>query len=740
LTFVLLAYDASGNNPKAHLLAEGVDLVPGKETTGTGTTEVFTLAFRRKAAVGGVFFASGGVLGTQLETLLAHRASDLVYPKYDAFGLPTDYFPPTDPDLFGGTPGSTAAEQYLSNAKAAAQAATDAVKTAFDKLLTEAKDEATVSGALDKADFVSKQMQQSLCGNASDAACDTSLSDYTLEFTNEPSCDFGGQTAAWCPGITQFVERLLAPYQLPMRIASAVKASVGSTATPQFSEFDGGQLQTLFIQQWTAIRDLSKAIDAVVDAQRAAILHVNTAQVVLATASEEVRLNCGERLSQAIKAGTSGSVGIGTGGVSFSASYSPGPYIAALQRCKDSKLVVSNDVAAAREASAQAYSGLSDRAVQLVSAQGQVALVSAQIQQALFQVQQASDREQFEAKLTSLSTSLESEFYHRYTSYDLWRAKALLEDARRQAVLARRAIEARYVVDLSKMSDPEPFVASPSTWADEVYSYDLSLPASVGLTVGTPSDAGIYPNKLLDYITNLERFVEGYSVKRASSAVKEDTDVVSIYGPSGLVPGTLSSGPGSSGWSVLCGDATWHDVDGSIPVETCCSDFGGSPTKARLLFPLDPWGRLAGWVADEPFSQRYNTRWTRLSVNLVGTGIKDCTKAVDAQTCYSEGFVRYNLSQSGDPWVTDFEGSWHLDSLAEGQIEGAKALAAEMWVDSLVHNFSDNIVGAVARSEFNERPVGGSYQLEIEMGPEFRLDHLDRVQLLVGTSYWVAQQ
>jgi hypothetical protein len=48
-----------------------------------------------------------------------------------------------------------------------------------------------------------------------------------------------------------------------------------------------------------------------------------------------------------------------------------------------------------------------------------------------------------------------TQLYRRYHNYEAWRAQALLEGARRYAVLARRAIEARYVVDLSSLQRDE---------------------------------------------------------------------------------------------------------------------------------------------------------------------------------------------------------------------------------------------------------------------------------------------
>jgi hypothetical protein len=44
-----------------------------------------------------------------------------------------------------------------------------------------------------------------------------------------------------------------------------------------------------------------------------------------------------------------------------------------------------------------------------------------------------------------------------------------MSSARRLAVTARRAVEARFVVDLSEMNDSEAFVQAPAVWADEIY-------------------------------------------------------------------------------------------------------------------------------------------------------------------------------------------------------------------------------------------------------------------------------
>jgi hypothetical protein len=159
----------------------------------------------------------------------------------------------------------------------------------------------------------------------------------------------------------------------------------------------------------------------------------------------------------------------------------------------------------------------------------------------------------------------------------------------------------------------------------------------------------------------------------------------------------------------------------------------------RLLFALDPWGRLHGDIAAEPFERRFNARWGNLAVNLVGTGVLDCSKATDPDTCYTQPFVRYQLSHRGVPWITDAEQSWTILPVPIGSIDGAKALAAEQWLDPIVNAWSKPFVASVARSELSVRPLGGSYEIELDLGPEVVLERIQRVQLLVSTSYWVSQ-
>jgi alpha-tubulin suppressor-like RCC1 family protein len=338
-------------------------------------------------------------------------------------------------------------------------------------------------------------------------------------------------------------------------------------------------------------------------------------------------------------------------------------------------------------------------------------------------------------------------------SYNLWRARALSENARKLAVAARRAIESRFVVDLSSMDASEVFVEAPSVWADEVYGSDLKPPAALGTVSGPTPSGGVYLSKVQDYVTNLELFVNGYLVQRPTASARADVDILHLPGPASVDQIVSEQGlsysyldPKSSGWSFYC-DAvdSWishlnaGEFDApSYDLATAC--FGEPPTKARLGFWLDPWGRLYGHHMNAPYVSRHNARWSRLAVNLVGSGIRDCSKVSDAEACYAEPFIRYNLRHVGPALVTNYETQWRQLEIPIARIEAGKALTTEEWLDPVANGFNEVTVGNVARHELAGRPLGGAYELILELTPDVRIDRIDRIQLLAETDYWVRQE
>jgi hypothetical protein len=701
----------------------------------------------------GYYLSQGGSLGVYAERLFYGLPSNPSKPAFDGFGFPTDWVPPTDPSLFAGVPGEDAAAHYLSRAGSAASEATAAVQQAFETILQNASDTATVAATQSKSAMLVQQSKDELCGKGN-PNCDTTVSPTNVVFAGSPSCTTPSLTTEQT--VNCIAASMLKEASTKFPIANAVIPFIDSPAVPSFDAYNGGRLQGMFIAQWGAIKQLKDVANDLIKALAATQAHVAAADAEFALLNEEAKSNCSiGRMFAAAAAGTSVSAGF----ASVSASFSPGPMIAQQQKCDDITASLPAGAATKTAAMMDALVAMGSHAARVHDIMTTIAEVSSSIKLEVANASRNQAQAALEEFLTSAGQTTSFGIYRSYHDYDLWRAKALLEDARRFSVAARRAIEAKYLIDLSGMNAPEAFVAAPSSWADEIYDADLSLPTAVGLSVGTPDASGIYPNKVLDYVGNLQRFVDGYAVNRPSATASGDSDVITLLGPDTVVTdpaaGTLTGKDQSMryAWSYFCPSGSsgqWtglpqlpvdpaHPEGATVPGKADKACAGQKPTKARLIFSLDAWGRVNTYQAQSMPSKRFNARWNRIAVNLVGTGIKDCTKAADALGCYSSSFVPYNLSHVGPSWVVDFAGSWRTLNVPVGQINQAKALSAEQWLNPVTNGWSQPYVQAIERHEFAERPLDGTYQLELDVAPEVQLGSIDRVQVLADTSYWVRQ-
>ncbi len=403
----------------------------------------------------------------------------------------------------------------------------------------------------------------------------------------------------------------------------------------------------------------------------------------------------------------------------------------------------------------QAVSGMVQALVQLESQTAVLRQILAELYQSreelnLLQAKasQVKVRALLENDLAEDAHDINAKVRRNYRSYDVWRAKAMLENARRIAVSARRGIEARFVVDLSTLSANQSSVDSPASWADEVFESDLDAPAVVGLSAAPEIEGVVYPTKLSDYIGNLEKFVQGYTMTYPTSVSLPDSEVITLPGPemtpntTGVQPTHLD--PDSEGWRFYCANSgTWitHPGVGEYPLlerlSTACG--GNPPTLAKLGFWLDPWGMLGGSWTHPQYSDRHNVRWRRLAVNLVGTGIRDCANATDSTDCFTNPFLRFNLLHAGPSWQTNHAGDWRTVDIPTSHIEAGKALAAEEWLEPVNTSWNMPFVANVARGELFGRPMAGDYELVLEIGPDTRLDRIERIQLLVEQDYWVRQ-
>lgn len=761
------------------------------------------------------YFAQDGAFGSWLARQVQPDGRMPSEPAYDGYGLPRNWVPPFSAELLGGSPATPAFRYYLDAADKSAKEASDAVQTAIDGMLEQTADEAKfqelktkLANETTKSLASQQESAQELCGY-DNPTCPTnvalneatpkaqwypSLSKFPIPvpLNNSylsPQC----QQAASAPQESDPDKAVAAATLLlnciisaaaadvlstPFALAPEVEAQISSSSVPSFPNYAGGQLQSALVEQWRAVKapeERFKLAKGQVDAATAAM---KTAAKVIYKDQLVKKHNCGlDDQAKGLLFGT-GSL-YGTGITAGFGLLEGEVSIEALERCDELRASLKIAIAKQFQTAMEGIANVNSAVAGILSDRAAIVQSGVRIQQLMNQARLEQERyklelELFKTDIQAQEQQLTTSFglYRRYRSYDAWRAKALLDNARLYALAARRGVEAHYAVDLSRISQKEAFVASPATWSNEVYEYDLSLPAAVGITIGTETPGGIFSNRVSDYVSNLNSFVDGFAVTRPTAIAAEDVEVITLKGLAAGQPetfsdpgGPLTTFPDYGTWQVRCPSASPHPGEwvaappiASGGVEAACVDFAGCgcpvgdmscisqnqcsiprPTAARTVFYLDGWGRLNKSGFAEPFDARYNARWGRLAVNLVGTGIRDCKLAPDPLGCYSEGFLRYDLRQVGSAWLTDYAGQWKVLEVPPARIEGAKALAAELWLDPLKDGWDTSYIKPVARTELYWRPLGGSYTLEIETGPEVRLDRLERVQLFVGSSYWVKQ-
>jgi hypothetical protein len=710
----------------------------------------------------GQYLAVTGALGSMAAHQAAVSASNPIQPAYDGFDIPNPWVPPFNAELLGGSASDTSVTAYLNLAQTAAQTAAMAVETALNDLQQQAVDQATAQAAAVKASQTVQSDKDALCGignmNCDETVLTTAVPANFYPSPNPPACTDTPDACAVAAQLDAVVAQATSALSnAKFEIADEVYNNI-TAAAPSFSNYNGGSLQSAFITQWQALQAPISKIQSVISTVGAAKAQIHTAQVQLATATQQQQHACdpgtfAAAMAAGVSTSASVSVGVSAGfagasvsaSASFGVSVSPEPLFQQAEKCTELSTGLAPTQAQAVQAMSDAFSSVSSALVGFSDSVAAIVQSGATVESLLAKTTLADRQAQLEQQLTQSTLQTSTGIYRMYRSSDMWRAKALIDSARTYALAARRAIEARYVVDLSRMSDPEPFVASPSIWADQVYTYDLNMPAAVGLNVSAPSSGTVYSNQVADYVSNLQSFISGYAAKRPAAVASNELDLVTLPGMAPEVictPGDTSCTPvpAPGPWAVHCpGANAW--TTGSVDT-VCGNDSKGnpiSPDEVRLDFSLDPWGRVNGGITNSPFVDRYNSRWGNLALNFVGTGIKNCLKAADPQGCYADESIPYTLTHSGPSWVTDYSEVWRLLNTPAMTIEGGKGLAAEIWLDPLQDGWSTSFIAPILRTEYTLAPLGGYYELDFQVPPEVVLDQIQRIQILEGSTAWVKE-
>lgn len=582
----------------------------GETRDSTATNPTFPVI----RSAGGFYSGDGGSLNDWAVRITERHPTEWSRPRYDAFGFPVDWTPPVTPEILAGS--SDPVAFYLGGAKEAAQDATAAVKTALDEVVQESADTQRLQASRQRSEALSTLEQQAVCGQSS---CIPTTSAWAppLGIT----CTDGGFND-YC-NMANFILLQLLPTQIVL--LDDVKAALSQDIAPSFSQFSGGSLQGFALDEWTAAKKIQRTIAesgarldkfwASVRASQAAydnayaqfvqqqkadsfllsqkkaardylcddvtlrnkafdacITYSNQDAHLVPTYRYDPTYLMGNNFNASTLNSMDQKIDDKDGKV---AGINYGPFWAYEQRCKDAytdfnttmaQIAPHMDNSGPSGATVIATRAEAAEAVQAIFSSIVAAIVDVQkasitVNQAIADLSREEMKILFQQYLDQSGTVSQLAISRSYHQPDMWRARALLDNARRLSVAARRAIESRYNVDLTKMLDDEPFVAAPALWADDVYSYDLDPPSAVGLSRAGDAVSGLYPNKLVDYVSNLENFVRGYPVQRPTASASSDTEIITLPGPgaqndtngSGTSGGTQVS-PDAARWSFQCTD------------------------------------------------------------------------------------------------------------------------------------------------------------------------------------------
>jgi hypothetical protein len=742
-TLTLAVKKTVGDSTEYRVLATTVRLAP---TFG----EVYTPSYvQTPRPFEAQYVAYGGSLNAAAQQLMAPQRENPAMAAYDGLGLPLNLVPVSDPRLMGANATDNPVSIYLARATKAADDAKQAIQTQLDNLFTVAQDEQARALAAQQSDGLIALERQNLCGAS--VGCDVTSFNYDLHTESAWVTANPGPPNCQNVGATEFQRRsdcafygLLQSMNMKVALATPVFNHVADPSPPQLPEYDGGSLQSAFIEEWSAVRGVRNSARSLAAAAASVRGRVDQYAAILQTASERARQNCSQdALNDSVQAGTSTTKGTsyssdGTITQSESQSYSPGPLIAQTQRCKDVTLELNPAKKQVIWGFLDAMLAATSEASKLGDAERVVREAVAKVQGLSAQTRLAIARDELQRKLADANPSLKTNFglFNVIGSNAVWTARATVDNARRQAVLARRAIEARYVVDLSQLTADESQVVAPALWADQVYAYDRDSPAALGLDIDSMPAAQIYPYGLQTYVKNLELFVNGFAGTRPTAVALSDTYLVSLPSP---LPSATASSSGTI-WTFYCpnGGGTWVPFPSSGNLADACGT-GVAPLRARISFTLDPWGRLAGTPGLTP-SNAYNSRFTKLAVNLTGTSARDCS----TQPADCGAYVPYRLVHNGPAFTTSYEATQRTLALPIGVVDNAKAVAKErtMSVYSWTSPPDSELLASVARTEFVDRPLGGTFTLDLNpyLESNIRLDYVTGVQLLFQADSWIRQK
>jgi hypothetical protein len=141
---------------------------------------------------------------------------------------------------------------------------------------------------------------------------------------------------------------------------------------------------------------------------------------------------------------------------------------------------------------------------------------------------------------------------------------------------------------------------------------------------------------------------------------------------------------------------------------------------------------LAGKLA----TGNFNFRHIDVAVNVVGTGVIDCT-STGSLDCFGSGFLQYTLTDDGsNVGVLGFDNDYRQFDFGTATIDHAKALTAERYLTLPLGSSDQQLVSQIKQVQFRGRPMDGVYGLKIYDTPALHFDQIQDIQLVLDYHYW----
>jgi hypothetical protein len=141
---------------------------------------------------------------------------------------------------------------------------------------------------------------------------------------------------------------------------------------------------------------------------------------------------------------------------------------------------------------------------------------------------------------------------------------------------------------------------------------------------------------------------------------------------------------------------------------------------------------LAGKLA----AGNYNFRHIDVAVNVVGTGVIDCS-GTGSPDCFGSGYVQYALSDNGSiAGVLGFDRQYRTFDFGTATIEHGKAVTAERYITTPIGSSDQGLLNQVQAVQLRGRPIDGVYQFRIYDNPVLQFNQIQDVQFILNYHYW----